>query len=157
MQWKEISFEPGYSLSEYGTIRKDSTGHEFAKWKTNNGYIQVEIRHRKYSNHRLVGMVYLSDSYFEGAVIHHIDNNIENNHYSNLQWVTQSDNLRFAYAQGRKSNKKEKHPLAKFSIKDIIQIRKSIASGEKGVCMLAREYGVCHQTISNIKNNKTWV
>lgn len=33
------------------------------------------------------------DGYFEGAVVDHIDSDPTNNHPSNLQWITQSQNI----------------------------------------------------------------
>ena len=34
------------------------------------------------------------DGYFEGAVVDHIDSDPTNNHPSNLQWITQSQNIK---------------------------------------------------------------
>ena len=44
-----------------------------------------------YLVHRIVGELYIS-GYFEGAHIDHIDCNIRNNHYTNLQWCTKEYN-----------------------------------------------------------------
>lgn len=157
MEWRKIEFEKGYSLSEYGTIRHDESGKLLSSWKTNRGYIQVEIKHRKYSQHRLVGMVYHKDKMFDGAIIHHLDNDITNNHYKNLKWTTQSYNIKAAYDQGRHSKKNDRHHLTKFTKDDVKKIRMLIETGKKGVVELANELGVCHQTISNIKNYKVWI
>lgn len=56
----------------------------------NNGklkYIQV---------HRLVAM-YFCDGYFEGAVVNHKNCDIHDNHYTNLEWVTQKENIHKSY------------------------------------------------------------
>lgn len=46
--------------------------------------------------HRLVAKYFVS-GYFEGAVVNHKDGNNRNNHASNLEWVTQRDNIHQSY------------------------------------------------------------
>ena len=48
------------------------------------------------SIHRLVAEAFV-DGYFEGAVVNHIDGNNRNNHYTNLEWVTQRSNILKSY------------------------------------------------------------
>jgi len=61
------------------------------------GYLSValmidNIKAQSFRVHRLVAKHYVS-GYFEGAVVNHIDENKLNNHYSNLEWVTQEENV----------------------------------------------------------------
>lgn len=54
--------------------------------------------------HRLVAK-YFCDGYAEGLVVNHKDGNKTNNHYTNLEWVTQSENVKHAFSTGlAKSN-----------------------------------------------------
>ncbi len=46
--------------------------------------------------HRLVAY-YFCDGFFDGAVVNHKDGNIHNNHYTNLEWVTQKENIHLGY------------------------------------------------------------
>lgn len=46
--------------------------------------------------HRLVAK-YFVPGYFEGAVVNHKDGNNKNNHASNLEWVTQKENIHQSY------------------------------------------------------------
>ena len=46
--------------------------------------------------HRLVAKYFVS-GYFDGAVVNHKDGNNRNNHASNLEWVTQRDNIHQSY------------------------------------------------------------
>lgn len=154
--WKQIYFEPGYSISEFGKVRNDKTGLILKSWVINSGYSQLQIRKNVYSVHRLVAMVFHSLSERLGDCVLHLDDDKLNNHYLNLKWATQSENIRLAYSHGLMSKKGEKHHLAKFTYSQINHIRARIKKGA-GVCEIAREFGVCHQTISNIKLKKSWI
>ena len=46
--------------------------------------------------HRLVAK-YFVPGYFDGAVVNHKDGNNRNNHASNLEWVTQRENIHQSY------------------------------------------------------------
>lgn len=46
--------------------------------------------------HRLVAK-YFVDGYFDGAVVNHKDGNNRNNNASNLEWVTQKENIHQSY------------------------------------------------------------
>ena len=48
------------------------------------------------SVHRLVAEAFV-DGYFDGAVVNHIDGNNRNNHYTNLEWTTQKNNVHNSY------------------------------------------------------------
>ena len=46
--------------------------------------------------HTLVA-TYFCKGYFDGAVVNHIDGDIHNNDYRNLEWVTQKENIHKSY------------------------------------------------------------
>lgn len=46
--------------------------------------------------HRLVA-TYFCDGYFDGAVVNHKNGDIHDNHYENLEWVTQKENIHKSY------------------------------------------------------------
>ena len=53
----------------------------------------IDNKNKKdYSVHRLVAQHFVS-GYFEGAVVNHIDENKENYHFTNLEWVSQETNV----------------------------------------------------------------
>ncbi|MDX1371594.1 MAG: NUMOD4 motif-containing HNH endonuclease [Nitrososphaeraceae archaeon] len=78
---------------------------------TNNnskGYYRVELRLKpkersNYSIHRLVALLFV-DNPKNKEQVNHIDGDKSNNHYSNLEWVTNKENLDHAIKLGlRKS------------------------------------------------------
>lgn len=52
--------------------------------------------------HTLVALKYIGKPPTDKHEIDHLDNNVMNNHYTNLMWRTHSDNIRCSYARGRR-------------------------------------------------------
>lgn len=103
--WKPIPDLPGYSVSDQGRVKKDSTGQIMALSK-NGGYCRITITKHV---HRLVAQAFLGPPADESkAWVDHIDGNRANNVVSNLRWVTPSENaLSFGY-HSRIENKKQR-------------------------------------------------
>ena len=106
-RYKQIEGYEDYVVTESGEIYSfNFYSHKkplkLAKKGINNPkrYLQVVLNKNNMSKyvqiHRLVGKAFV-DGYFEGAVINHKDANIHNNHYSNLEWVTQKENVHKSY------------------------------------------------------------
>ena len=120
--WKDIKgYEGIYQISSWGRVR--SLDHVFYQkhysgimakheikgkimklHKRLNGYMCIgltnkEGKNKTYSIHRLVGIHFLEKP--EGKdCINHLDSNPSNNHVSNLEWCTQSENIFYAYRYG---------------------------------------------------------
>lgn len=103
--WKEITDLKGYSVSNKGRIRKDSTGQIMAV-RESNGYLRFTVTKHI---HRLVAEAFIEKPKNEDKCwIDHIDGDRSNNNVENLRWVTPSENvLAFGY-QSRIEHKKKK-------------------------------------------------
>lgn len=91
-----------YSINEIGEI-KNKYG-KILKTTKNNGYIKCYL-YDDFSNkkvsinvHQLVATIFLSNPN-NYILVHHKDNNRENNNYQNLEWTTHKQNI--TYTQGR--------------------------------------------------------
>ena len=62
----------------------------------------LEVGVKTFTIHKLVASNYIDNQYNKPQV-NHIDGNKSNNHVSNLEWVTQSENIRHAINTGLKS------------------------------------------------------
>lgn len=111
--WKDIEgFEGLYQVSNLGRVRslKGGKTYVFKEHRDRQGYsygfLYIGRNHKprqlRYKTHKLVAK-YFCDGYEEGLVVDHIDGNKQNNVYTNLEWVTPSENNRRAYALGLKS------------------------------------------------------
>src|SRR5690606_37179602 len=120
--------------------------------------------------HRLVALAFLEPPNQElieemsklsyGVVpVNHIDGNKENNHYSNLEWCSHSQNSKHAIDLGlTKVMRVVNNPLSKLSEDQIAYIRKNYIpyDSECGCRGLARRFNIHHTTISAIVRNKTY-
>ena len=117
--WKDIYFVQNgiewdyrglYAVSNYGRVKSFHDGKEkiMKSFITGKGYLNVELskdgKGRKFKIHRLVAFMFLTDSYFDGAVVNHKDENKENNHVSNLEWCTQEYNVNYGTRNTRQSD-----------------------------------------------------
>lgn len=93
--WKPIKDLPGYSVSNEGRVRKDSTGQIMVLSK-NGGYCRITISKHV---HRLVAEAFIEKPDDESKCwVDHIDGNRSNNNVDNLRWVSPSENaLAFGY------------------------------------------------------------
>lgn len=82
----KVKLTKTYEINENGELFKNGKIVHYKKRK----YVRVgnEVKQLAY----WVG-IHFVQGYFEGAVIDHIDSNPLNNHPSNLQWITQRQNL----------------------------------------------------------------
>jgi len=121
--WKDINgFEGYYQISNYGNVRsldrfdgiRNKKSQSIIPVLKYNGYLQVGLRKngtRKYlSVHRLVALHFI-DNPENKTQVNHIDCNKQNNHVSNLEWVSSKENLLHARKHGLRDNmpRGEKH------------------------------------------------
>lgn len=101
--WKQIEDFP-YEISNFGRVKSHNNTRN-GKTKIidgtvmKNGYRTISINKKKYYVHRLVGK-YFVEGYSEELHINHKDGDKLNNHHSNLEWVTNEENVRHAWKNG---------------------------------------------------------
>lgn len=98
--WKDVpDFKGIYQISNFGNLKSFkalSDGRILKNTNKKNGYFSVVLRHGenvKYTRiHRLVAENFI-DIPLNKNQVNHIDGNKQNNHVSNLEWVTASENV----------------------------------------------------------------
>ena len=108
-QWKDVDGWPNYMVSNTGIIyQKVRTlrrmpGVLKPQLSGQSGYHQVQLvdgYNRKFFYvHQLVAKAFIPNPECKPKV-NHLDGNKANNHYSNLEWCTQSENMYHALENG---------------------------------------------------------
>ena len=150
-----------YSCMGFGMHKeKMPSWHPVTPRVHTNGYLRIGVKDKDYYVHRLVAAAFCPNP--RGLKeVNHIDGNKRNNAASNLEWCTRSENNRHAFKTGLRSYaelsrmaQRPNYEKRKFTPEQIRQIRKLCET--KGVCEVARIYGVRHEAIRSIKNRKTY-
>lgn len=91
-----------YSISSFGRVKNNVTGHILAQTREKDGYLKVHLRFGKeetISVHTLVANYYLKN--VDGRKeINHKDLNKTNNRADNLEWCTHKENCIHAVKNG---------------------------------------------------------
>lgn len=171
-QWVDIKgYEGWYQISSYGNVRSLDRvssdgrlykGKERAKCFDRRGYCVLvlckEGKQKTHKFHRLVAEHFIPNPRAKETV-NHIDGNKENNNVDNLEWCTQSENQKHAFATGlQETYKGDKHVKAKLTNNQAFSIRMLRAGNPNLYTLetLANMYSVSVTTISLIVNHKRY-
>ena len=149
-EWKHlVSFKHWtYSVSNYGRIKRDGNYYTEEKLcnthKDTGGYSYCRIGNITYYIHRSVALKFNGHPKEQ---VHHVDGDIDNNHYSNLEWVSREEHFYIEDSLGSRDNFKYSKPKLTEADKDNI---KSLSSQGLSYKELSNIYGVSKQTIYNI-------
>lgn len=98
--WKEITYCPGYSVSDDGQVKNDRFGNLLAFQKSNKSdtltvkiYNKNEKAYRRYSVGRLVADAFIPNTRNSNRVMH-IDGDSTNNNVDNLAWSISAGNVK---------------------------------------------------------------
>lgn len=140
-----------YHISEEGVVMNTLTNKVLRTDLNNSGYRRVTMSSNgklcRMTVHRLVALTYVDDN-VTGLVVNHKDGNKLNNHYLNLEWVTQSENRRHAF-----KHKLVRRPNSKLKDATVHRICASIEAGIKAR-QIRLWYGIPKHIYDDIKSRR---
>ena len=128
-----------YAINEEGQVINTRKGNSLTPHLNENGYLYVTLRRNNRnvttSVHRLVAETYIPNPENK-PFVNHIDANRSNPHKVNLEWCTQSENIKHAYKLGNMSQKKN------FTAEELDELLTQLISGSANMTNLAKRMGV---------------
>jgi len=122
-------------------------------------FVNLGVQNNHYRNrkiHRLVAETFIPNPENKPQ-INHIDGDKANNSVENLEWVTQSENIRHAFLLGLiKPQKGSKQAQSKLTESDVLKIRKTYCAGGVSLRQLARRYGVSQTLVRYVITRRNW-
>ena len=158
--WKDITGYNGiYQISNYGRVKsfyKDKKGIILKTHPTNLGYIKISLKNKNLLIHRLVAIAFVKNVNPKiKTEVNHIDGDKSNNHFTNLEWCTRSENTKHSWDTGlREAKTGDDHHNSKLNKKQVIDIRK--LKGLKTQRQISKIFKVSPATIWRIHNNKIY-
>lgn len=158
--WAPIKGYPDYRVSDLGRVKSLKQGKERILKPTPNkaGYLGVCLCNEGTKEtkpvHRLVLEAFVPNPENKPEV-NHKDGNKANNHFSNLEPVTRSENELHAYKTGLKTAKGSNNSQAKLSANGVLEILNMLNAGIPQP-EIAAKYNVSRQNISTIKTGYSW-
>ncbi|MFL2028113.1 HNH endonuclease family protein [Loigolactobacillus zhaoyuanensis] len=128
--------------------KHDGKGYAFVKrYSGRKNYNNIKV-------HRAVALVFIPNPN-NLPQVNHIDGNKENNTVSNLEWISNIDNMHHAFTHGLMHPAKgEQQAMHKLTVEKVLEIR-SIYPAKSMGC-LAKEYGVSTQLIFRVIHRLNW-
>jgi len=152
--WRPVPQNPRFEVNFEGRVRNARTKRE-RKQFDRRGYRRVIIERKYLAVHRLVAAAFLETDDSRPHV-NHRDGDKANNHVSNLEWVTRSENLSHAVQAGLlKPHLGERNGAAKLTSEQILEIRQAASLGSKQT-EIARRFGVSQVLVSKIVRKEIW-
>lgn len=160
----------GYTASSDGRLFRN--GKEIAGSENATGYkrtvVFIDGKRKDVFIHRLVAEAFFGKS-DEGYTVNHIDGNKKNNDISNLEYVSRSENVRLAWANGlcpvgerngrhtmpERTARGEKVSTSKIKADVVLSIRKLRSDGLK-LKEIAYKFGISTSQVWNIVSNSQW-
>ena len=157
--FKIVSEDLPYEVNEEGVVRNKLTRHVYKQQVTKTGYIYVNTRYRGslcyQLVHRLVAIAFIPNPENKPQV-NHKDGIKANNYLTNLEWATQSENIKHAFSNGlMKAKTGTEHYATTYTEQQIRVACKLLERGERNVVVA----DICDMTpdfVGNLKHGAGW-
>ena len=160
IEYKKVK-ENLYLITEFGEVWSNYKKDFLSPTKDKDGYLQIGLSNGSRAKGKTyVRIATLVAYHFIGKppkilidpTINHIDGNILNNHYSNLEWIERAENSSIRKNRGKGTQNHE----AKLNEKQVYEICFLLTQTNLSYQEIADKFKVNKTTISNIKNKKNW-
>lgn len=162
--WKTIDCaDSNYEISNYGRIKsfvKNKNGR-ILKGSLHDGFLVVGFKVKgeikQYCVHKLTAEHFVPKDNDKQSVVIHLDWNLKNNHFSNLQWVTEEESRSRISKRSHEINRTK--GIVSYTTKlkpEDIKLLKSML--ERGVRqnVIAKMFCISEMQVTRIKRGECW-
>ena len=150
-EWIKVIGYEDYMVSNTGKLKRKE---RILKPDYNKGYFRYTLcknnQTKRFLAHRLVAICFIQNPN-DKRFVNHIDGDKLNNHVTNLEWCTSSENEIHSYNRLGKINSQRK-----LNIHEVNDILNNAIKGVNTLDFMIK-YNVSRKTILNILNKKTYV
>lgn len=115
LKWYAIDDHPNYELNRMGQVRNRRTGKILKPFDDGRGYLRVTLDGINIKLHILVAKKFVPNpDPVNKTVVNHKKGNKHDPRASQLEWVTQSENIKHAWDTGLIQKKKKNGPNRSF-------------------------------------------
>ena len=161
MMWRAVSWHAGgYEVSEDGQLRSKD-GAQVGQWMSDQGYMLARLSSPRtiVRVHRVVARAFCENP--DGLpVVNHRDSDRAHNHWSNLEWCTQPDNLAHAQKLGRMQRDYwvgKRSPNAFLSDQTAHAIKAEYEAGGISWASLGRKHQISKRSVGRIVKGESYV
>ena len=172
-QWKDIpGYEGLYQVSDHGRVKscarvvpsalfgQQKVSEKMLKPSMDRGYARITLSYNgktyRKTAHQFVAICFIPNPECKPHV-NHIDGNHSNNHVSNLEWCTPSENEKHSYKVLGKINHQRKLHQSDIDFIKSTAIKAVRYRGGGNIKEIANKFNVDVSTIHNLINNKCYV
>lgn len=157
--FKTIVGHEMYSVTNKGRVYSEKRGKFLKPSVNSSGYKKVVLNGKNLYVHRLVAEYFCNNPNFL-CEVNHKDGNKWNNNYTNLEWVTKSENSQHAFDIGLRTTSgytryKVSKSAHRFTDDEVEEIREMYYNGMSKQ-QIADKVGCYSSTICNILNGNTY-
>lgn len=108
-RWKVIENHPNYEVSNMGEVRNRRTGKLLQPYDDGHGYLRVKLDRDNCRLHILVAIAHVpNDNPEHKNIVNHKRGKKHDCRASQLEWCTQSENIKHAWDNGLCKRKRKK-------------------------------------------------
>lgn len=158
--WKNIKgYENRYMISNLGRVKSLLRNKEtILKFKDIRGYKNVCLRSNMQESktlqiHRLVAIHFINNP-MNKPQVNHINSRKDDNRVENLEWVSNSENIKHSFLNNHRSQRGQNNNAAKLTNEIVKEIkRKGKYDTYKNI---GKDFGINYRHIFKILKNEIW-
>lgn len=153
---KILKRNKNYGVDEDGNVYSIKKNKKLTPKKNHDGYLRIQLwkngKCEFVSIHRLVAEEYVANPN-NYPIVNHLDGDKQNNHYTNLEWCTQKDNIIHSWKNGFSTPRRNEKDKRSKRI-DQLTLEGEYITTFPSTMEIERQLGIPHSHISNVCKNK---